>query len=182
MVKGKDLSPRKRGQIEVLLHNSSLKQNEIAAKMNVSPQVVSNIYKKIKNNQTLSPKRTGRCGRKKVSSARDDRKLINISLQNRKLTSTKLRQLWQQSGIEASSRTVRRRLFEAGLKACRPLKKPKLTKAMIDKRLAWAKTYESWTSDDWSKVNNITMYWKCEHFNVLSYVVELYYFSLRKVN
>ena len=45
MAKGKDLSPRKKGQIKVLLENGKLKQKEIAAQLKVSVQTVSSVKK-----------------------------------------------------------------------------------------------------------------------------------------
>ena len=48
--------------------------------------------------------------------------------------------------------TVRRRLLEAGRRARKPIKKQLLTTAMMKKRLVWAKKYQNWTTEDWSKV------------------------------
>ena len=41
MEKRKDLNPRKKGQINVLLKHSDLKQKEIVKKLNISTQTVS---------------------------------------------------------------------------------------------------------------------------------------------
>ena len=54
--------------------------------------------------------------------------------------------------IEVSSRTLRRRAREFGLKCCRPRRKPKLTPKMIEKCLKWAKS--TFTAEDWKSVSN----------------------------
>ena len=41
---------------------------------------------------------------------------------------------------------------EFNFRAYRPTKKPKLTPAMLKKRLAWGKKYQRWTVKDWRKV------------------------------
>jgi len=148
-----DLSPRKKGQIRVLPEETSLKQKDIAKKLVVSPQVVSVIARSLQFGISVSPGRRGKCGRRRLSSARDDRKLVNLCLSNRRATPTQLAIEWSNSGTTASNRTVRRRLFNAGLRSCRPLKKPLLTPWMMKKRLHWAKAHLSWTADDWSKVH-----------------------------
>jgi len=53
-------------------------------------------------------------------------------------------------GVDDSSRTVRRRLIDAGRPARKPVTKQLLTLQMRRKRLA--KRYRHWTKDDWSKV------------------------------
>lgn len=155
MGKRSDLSPRKKGQIRVLLEETSLTQKDIAKKLMVSPQVVNVISKSLKSGLPLSPRRRGKCGRRRLSSARDDRRLVNFCLSNRRATSRQLAIDWSHSGTTTSCRTVRRRLFDAGLRACRPLKKPLLTPSMMKKRLQWAKAHSTWTVDDWSKVKCI---------------------------
>jgi transposase len=152
MGKNSDLSPRKRGQIRVLLENTYLSQSEIARRVGVSQPVVSNIKQKMKQGGSGTPKRTGMCGRRRLSSKQDDRALVRLSKINRKKTSRSLMLDMSSIGVHMSTRTVRRRLFEAGLRAYRPRKKPKLTVAMRKKRLAWAKQFQSWTKEDWERV------------------------------
>lgn len=152
MGKRSDLSPRKRGQIKVLLENTELSQSDIARKLGVSQQVVSNVKKVLAHGSSGTPKRKGRCGRKRLTSSTDDRALVRLSRNNRKFTS---RRLWTEmclAGVELSARTVRRRLLDAGLRAYRPRKKPKLTAVMMKKRLDWAKQFKDWTTEDWERV------------------------------
>lgn len=147
-----DLSPRKRGQIKVLLENSELTQCQIALKCGVAQIVVSSIKKNMQHGSTGTPRRKGRCGRKRISSQQDDRSLIRLSKANRKMTCRLMLEM-NTSGVQMSSMTVRRRLIEAGLRAYRPRKKPKLTAAMMKKRLSWAKQFAKWTEEDWKRVS-----------------------------
>ena len=59
MGKRKDLSPRKKGQISVLLEVKGLKQKDIAKRLNVSTQSVSSVKK------TLDLGRKIRCFKKR---------------------------------------------------------------------------------------------------------------------
>ena len=54
MGKRKDLSPRKKGQISVLLKYSDHKQKEKAKKLNISTQTVSAIGKKLKMDRNIN--------------------------------------------------------------------------------------------------------------------------------
>jgi len=152
MGKRSDLSPRKRGQIKVLIENTYLTLTAIARKVGVSKQVVSKIKKALPHGSTGTPTRKGKCGRKRISSSADDRALVRLSRKNRKMTSRRLCLEMNLSHVPMSTRTVRRRLLEAGLRAYRPRKKPKLTAAMTTKRLTWARQFERWTTEDWERV------------------------------
>lgn len=152
MGKGKDVTPRKRARIEVLLRESGRTQEDIARIVGVSPSYVAVFAKKLKEGKPTSPQRVGKCGRKRATSPRMDAFLLRKARQNRASTSTQLQEVASEHGTQISARTVRRRLFDSGLKARRPRKKQKLTATMIKQRLAWAKSLKDWTSDDWSKV------------------------------
>jgi transposase len=147
-----DLSPRKRGQIQMLLQNTKLSQAKIADKLFVSQRVVSNIKQTIEQGETLSPKRKGRCGRKRITSPQDDRVIVKMSRSNRKMHSKKIAIEMADRGVNVSSSLVRRRLISAGYRAYRPRRKPKLTPAMRLKRLNWAKAFINWTAEDWERV------------------------------
>ena len=60
------------------------------------------------------------------SSKCQNRLLKLIQLRDRGTTSTELAQEWQQAGVSASARTVRRRLLDNGLVSRRAAKKPLL--------------------------------------------------------
>ena len=110
--------------------------------------VVSSIKKNMQHGSNGTPQRKGRCGRKRISSQQDDRTLVRLSKANRKMTSHRLMLEVNTSSVQMSSRTVQRRLIEAGLRAYRPRKKPKLTVAVMKKRVSWAKQFAMWTEED----------------------------------
>ena len=94
-----------------------------------------------KKGEDLSIKRDGNCGRKHASTPRQGRKLVAMCKENRSASSKMLAAEWKLVGVQASPATVRRRLAEKGFRACRPVKIPKLTLAMMSKILAWAKAH-----------------------------------------
>uniref|UniRef100_A0A4W5N2G4 Tc1-like transposase DDE domain-containing protein n=1 Tax=Hucho hucho TaxID=62062 RepID=A0A4W5N2G4_9TELE len=51
-----------------------------------------------------------------------------------------------------SAQTVRNRLREAGLRACRPVVRQALTRHHRQQRCLWAQTHRRWTRQDWQKV------------------------------
>ena len=71
-----------------------------------------------------------------------------IQLRDRGTTSTELAQEWQQAGVSASTRTVRRRLLKDGLVSRRAAKKPLLTRKNIRDKLIFFKRYRDWTAED----------------------------------
>uniref|UniRef100_A0A673W388 Transposase Tc1-like domain-containing protein n=1 Tax=Salmo trutta TaxID=8032 RepID=A0A673W388_SALTR len=48
-----------------------------------------------------------------------------------------------------SAQTVRNRLREAGLRACRPVVRQILTRHHLQQRCLWAQTHRRWTRQDW---------------------------------
>lgn len=150
MGKKADISPKKYAKLEILLKTTTKSQRDIAKLAGVSASVVNRVKKRLNfSGLPCEPsKRIGCCGRKRVTTPRTDRTLINISKSNRKLTTKSIQvRLGSEYGINISTRTVRRRLVEAGLNARRPRKKPKLTPVMIKKRKVWAKKFLSKGSD-----------------------------------
>lgn len=147
-----DLSPKKVGQVQGLLQSTKLSQYDIAKAAGVSRSSVKNIKKKMDLGVTLSPKRKGACGRRRITTPRTDRKIRDICIQNRKLPVRLLTKNIRDDGILISQRTVQRRLAENELIARKPARKPKLTPAMIKKRLDWARKYKNFTIQDWEKV------------------------------
>lgn len=153
MGKCSDLSPRKKSEIKTLLTHTNHSQRKIAQLAGVSQSTVRNIKKVIDVNQSLSPKRAGKCGRKRLTTPRTEREIRRITVENRRKPRKVIKALLDDAGVTLSDRTLRRRLKELNFSCCRPLKKPKLTQAMRAKRLAFAKMYKHWTVEDWEKVS-----------------------------
>lgn len=152
MGKAADLSPAKIREVSTLLNLGTYTQRKIAALANISQSTVRNISKKLNENESLSPNRVGKCGRKRITTPRTERKIQQITLQNRRKPEHTIRKLLEDSGIALSRMTLRRRWMEMGFCCRRPVKKPKLTPVMMKKRLAFARKYANWTEKDWEKV------------------------------
>ena len=152
MSRRSDVSLRKKEEVKALLQHSQNSQRKIANIVGISKSAVNKIKLNLDKKLPLSPKRTGKCGRKQITTPRTNRKIRDICLQNRKKSVATLTQIVQKSGIAISKRTMQRRLAEEGLTGHRPVRKPKITEAMKKKRLAWAREHRHMTKEDWSKV------------------------------
>ena len=151
MGKSSELSPRIIRQIKVLLSDNALKKKEIAKKLHISCQSVSNIKKKLDKGLNLESTRTGRCGRKRKTTPRTDTKIKQLALHDKRKSCKSIASELQADNIVVSRITVNRRLLECGLRAYRPRKKPRLTNAMIKAHKDRADAHANWTSDQWEK-------------------------------
>ena len=87
----------------------------------------------------MRPKRNKRCGRKPIFTPMSERCVKKICLENRFATTKVIKSKLEDANVNASERTVRRKLKDLDFRACRYAKKPKLTATMKEKRLKWAK-------------------------------------------
>lgn len=91
-------------------------------------------------------------GRKRSTTAIDDRFITLQTLRNRRRTAVQTRnELEEVRGTTISERTVRRRLKEVGLKAYRSKKAPQLQRRHRVARLAFAREHQNW-NDLWGNV------------------------------
>jgi len=90
-----------------------------------------------------------RLGRQRQTSAKEEDKIITIAEQHREEGSSKVAGRLKRKGVSIGTRTVRRRLEEAGLRMLPPLQKPLLTVAHREKRLHWARMNGE---TDWNQV------------------------------
>jgi transposase len=148
--RGLEYTPRKRACI-VALREEGLSIREIAAKGFGQKSGIANVLKRYTETGRTTPKK--RSGRPRISTDRADRKLCRLATQGRFKGSTELASDWYlTTGTTACSSTVRKRLFNSGLKSYRPAKKPMLTPFQRRRRLAYAKEHKNWSMDDWKKV------------------------------
>ena len=77
--------------------------------------------------------------------------IVRMCKRSPRSSSTKIQAQLPQCEV-VSKRTIRRRLFDHGLKARRPAKKPLLTRKNIKDRVAFCRKYKHWTSDQWEDV------------------------------
>lgn len=152
----KDLTSQKKQQILTLLRHTSKSQREIAKIAGVSRGTVFKINKNTGNKEILTSNRIGKCGRKRITDSRDERKIIQICINNCREPLKILAEEVQTAGINISGRTLQRRLLERGFKARKAAKKPLLTSTMVKKRIQWARDHRNWTENDWAKVRNDT--------------------------
>jgi len=152
MGKKGDLSPRKKAEVKALVNAKIFSNREISRRLKVSEVSVRRIKKKIESGDTLSPKRKKKCGRKPIFTPRTERSLKKICLENRFATTKLIKSQLQEVNVNASERTVRRKLKDLDFKACRPARKPKLTPAMKAKRLQWAKQLRHKDVNFWRSV------------------------------
>ena len=83
--------------------------------------------------------------------SRNDRDLAQMSLYNRLASSKDMQREWSENyGVDVDTSTIRR-LKKAGLTSRRPVKKPFLNAANIQKRLDWARN-RHWTKAQWDNV------------------------------
>lgn len=92
-------------------------------------------------------------GRKRSTTAIDDRFIALQTLRNRRQTAIQTRNVLEEvRGTIISERSVRRRLKEVGLKSYVPIKAPKLQRRHRVARLDFAREYQNWNYDQWGQV------------------------------
>lgn len=150
MPKKNELTLEQRVQIQVL-HEQGKSQVQISKTVKCSRRAVQlAIERFVATGSHLSRPKSGR---KRITTDREDRKLVRESLKNRKKTSSELAaELSTEVNKTISARTTRRRLQEAGLKGCKARKKPWLSDNNKRARYAWALKYQYFTKEDWSNI------------------------------
>uniref|UniRef100_A0A087Y8V5 Transposase Tc1-like domain-containing protein n=1 Tax=Poecilia formosa TaxID=48698 RepID=A0A087Y8V5_POEFO len=143
------LSLKKRAVI-IALHKNGLTGKSIAARKIAPQSTIYRIIKNFKERGSIVAKKSP--WRPRKTSKRQDRLLKVFQLRDPATSSAELAQEWQQAGVSASARTVRRRLLEQVLVSRRAAKKPLLSRKNIRDRLIVCKKYREWTAKDWGKV------------------------------
>ena len=147
-----DLTPRKRAKIVALSKHAKKSVREIGKELGIPKSTVGRIVKRSNDNDDVTVKRRGRCGRKRKTTARDDQMIIRNSVKNPRKTSVDLKRDLSDAGVNVDSSTIRRRLIERGRLARRRKKKQLLTPIMKKNRLQWAKKHKKWGLQKWRQV------------------------------
>lgn len=135
----------------VVLRNEGKSVREVAKIIGCNPKTVVRLCSKNAAGRSLED--SARSGRPRKTTIRDDRLVIRESLKNRRLTSSDLRaSLEIHYNVSVTSRTIRNRLREAGLKGCVAVKKPLLRAEHRKRRLIFAREHADWTPADWESV------------------------------
>ncbi|RXN05549.1 testis-expressed sequence 2 -like protein [Labeo rohita] len=134
----------------IALHKNGFTGKDIVATKIAPKSTIYRIIKNFKERGSIPVKKAS--GRPRKSSKRQDRLLKRIQLRDRSATSAELAQEWQQAGVSASARTVRRRVLEDGLVSRRAAKKPLLSKKKRQGQIDLLQKYGEWTAEDRGKV------------------------------
>ena len=135
----------------VVLVEEGYSYRDVGTRLGISHKTVFRLVKKYRETGSIVDK--PRSGRPRVTTEREDRVLVRRSLGDHRLTSPELRaKMEDDHGVHVSSRTVRSRLFSAGLRGCVAAKKPLLRDPTICKRLAFAREHRNWTIEQWNSV------------------------------
>ena len=124
-----------------------LSYRTIAKKYSVSKSAVHKIYKKFLLHGIVENLR--RSGRKRCTTKQDDRRIVRESRRDATIAS---RNILEMVELNVSSKTVKRRLHEVGLKYRRARRKPYINKRNMKKRLAFAKKYVNMPMSFWKKI------------------------------
>lgn len=144
-----DTSDSIRNKILALHLHTSKSVQDIARDIGVPHYTVSRLLKKYHDTGSICVERSGKCGRKRATTSRDDSMILRKSKINPRLTEADIN---NEVCPEVSVHTVRRRLLEGGRKCQKPFKKPLLTAPMIEKRINWGKMHKQWNLEQWQKV------------------------------
>ncbi len=135
------------------LHKEGKTQKVIAKEADCSQNSVSkHINREAKGRKSGRKTFSGRCGRKKCTSNRDNRTLERIVKQNPFKNVGEIHKEWTAAGVSASRTTTHRRMQDMGFSCRIPCVKPLLNNRQRQKRLAWVKDKKDWTAAEWSKV------------------------------
>ena len=145
----KQLTPRKKASI-LAYHDVGMSNVSIAKKLHFTEGPIRKFLQRAKSGEINRRKGSGR---PRLSGEEEDDVLVDLSLDDPFKTAPDLRTDWaKETGVEASTRTVRRRLVENALPARKPRRKPLMKEATRAKRLAFAREHKNWTAEDWSRV------------------------------
>lgn len=133
----------------IALLESGRSQRYVANRFNVSQSVVSRAWTRYQD--TGHYRRRRGQGRRRVTSAREDRNIVNMAVRERTISARYIRaQLFQNRPV--SNSTIRNRLRQANLRSRNRACVPMLTSAHRRARLEYARTHINWTQRQWRQV------------------------------
>lgn len=105
--------------------------------------------KKIENNDTKPKPKTGR---PKAIGKETQEKMLDYLEEDRCRTAADIYRNSLVNHKQVSKSTIERMLNNEGLFARIAIPKPKISEINIEKRMAWAKKHEKWTSRNWNQI------------------------------
>ena len=127
-----------------------ISMRQVAIRLGCNVSTISRLQQRLRATGRVTDRR--RPGQPRVTTARQDGYIRQLHLRNRFTSASATgRQMVGRRG-PVSGRTVRRRLYAAGLIARRPYVGPILTQQHRQRRLRWATVHGRWTRQQWASV------------------------------
>jgi len=143
-------TPKERIQILLSLQKGYTTR-EISRARHINPSTVSRIKKRWLENHSVE--NLPKSGRPLITNKPTQKKIINLITSRRCSSAVEVQNhLQEQENINISAPTIRCILRNDGLVSRVKRKKPYLSKKHQKRRLDFARKYENWTINDWSKV------------------------------
>lgn len=150
MSRGQDTSEFVKGQIFALRFIANFKIKDIAEAVECSEAAVQKYCYRASTERKLTSSRHNCRGQRKTLEETDIN-IVDYCIENRFASANDI-----QSNVEGceqvTTRTVRNRLLEAGLRARRPARKIAISEINRERRLQWANEHLHWSSNDWERV------------------------------
>lgn len=138
-------------KIIINLKNDGKRISEISKLIKCSRGLVRNAIKQYEQSGTTKNKI--KKGRNRITTRKVDRIIVRMSKNDPFLTSSQIKKkLYENYNINVSSKTIRRRLNEAGLRGCIAKKKPLVSQKNIKERLKFARTNKDKPLNFWKNI------------------------------
>lgn len=150
MVKTRELTEFERTEI-IRLHGEGKTYDEIRQQLRCAKGSITYTLRRYDQHHTIRD--LHRVGRRRISTARDQRSLLRMVKKDRTQTSTELARQWMLSNNQtASPRTVRKILQDYDYMWRPACPKPRLTENHVKQRLKFCKEHRTWTKRRWRDV------------------------------
>lgn len=142
----KQLTDLEKGQF-LAWSEAGVTNRKIARRLDRDHETINKLSKKYKQNNSTD--RLLGSGRPRITTARDDRRIL---IEQKKHWGVTAGEIKSRLGIEIHENTIRNRLHENGLFSYWSTKKPFISDANRKLRVAWSKVHITWKPKQWSKV------------------------------
>ncbi|XP_067660326.1 uncharacterized protein [Haliotis asinina] len=132
------------------MHMTGMSCRATGRELNLSHTTISRLI--AKHGATGEVKDRSRTERPRKIDAREDREMVRMARRNPFLNSVQLLNLWR-TCQRLSTGTVRKRLYAAGLRARRPVRRPILAPRRKLDRLNWFTTRQGWNIRSWRSIH-----------------------------
>ena len=153
MSSGKFIGDDKIGAI-LALHKESLNNTEISNRLKIARSSVRKwILRAADSPKSASPTVKPRSGRPRKTSEKTNNLIRRMVMETPTISAREIKQKHPELLAGVAIRTLQHRLQkDMKMPSRRPAKKPFLSKAMREKRIAFCKKHKDWSSEQWEKV------------------------------